>query len=267
MHISRRELLLGGLGLAGMSAIAKPTRSAVASNGTRFSAIAKTPSASLYVQDGLVALWDGIENAGWGAHNSRATTWKDLIGGLTIPIDNGVEPLSVGIAKFAQSSSLTHIHDTYSIFYTCKFPNVAHKSSCIMMLPTTGTAGSVGFYSWNSDIPLCGFRTTNFRTMVAAADWPSDDMFCGQLGACYRLSKEGDAQSLNFALYLNGEEIYRALGATSYGVTTNGRLYINGTSNAALTQDVYSIKWYSRALTAAEIAANYAVDKQRFNLP
>ena len=37
-------------------------------------------SARSYVNDGLIAMWDGIENAGWGQHNSSATTWKDLIG-------------------------------------------------------------------------------------------------------------------------------------------------------------------------------------------
>ena len=30
-----------------------------------------------YVQDGLLACWDGIENAGSGIHNSSATKWRD----------------------------------------------------------------------------------------------------------------------------------------------------------------------------------------------
>ena len=33
-----------------------------------------------YVQDGLIAMWDGIENAGWGTHDPNATVWKDLAG-------------------------------------------------------------------------------------------------------------------------------------------------------------------------------------------
>ena len=37
---------------------------------------------SRYVQDGLVAHWDGVENAGAGApHDASASTWKDLVGG------------------------------------------------------------------------------------------------------------------------------------------------------------------------------------------
>ena len=37
-------------------------------------------TAKNYVKSGLIALWDGIENAGWGVHNASATTWKDLVG-------------------------------------------------------------------------------------------------------------------------------------------------------------------------------------------
>ena len=36
--------------------------------------------ASAYVQEGLIAMWDAIENVDWGIHDSSATTWKDLIG-------------------------------------------------------------------------------------------------------------------------------------------------------------------------------------------
>ena len=34
-----------------------------------------------YVQNGLVAMWDGIENAGAGTHDAGATVWKDIVGG------------------------------------------------------------------------------------------------------------------------------------------------------------------------------------------
>lgn len=34
----------------------------------------------MYIQDGLTAIWDGIENAGWGLHNPNAMVWKELNG-------------------------------------------------------------------------------------------------------------------------------------------------------------------------------------------
>ena len=39
---------------------------------------AKLPTARDYVQDGLIAMWDGIENAGWGQHEDSPIVWKDL---------------------------------------------------------------------------------------------------------------------------------------------------------------------------------------------
>jgi hypothetical protein len=45
-------------------------------------AILPPPTARDYVQDGLIAMWDGIENAGWGTHDPNATEWKDLMGSL-----------------------------------------------------------------------------------------------------------------------------------------------------------------------------------------
>ena len=39
-----------------------------------------------YVQDGLVAQWDGIENAGRGIHNAVAAEWKDLVGDLDLAL-------------------------------------------------------------------------------------------------------------------------------------------------------------------------------------
>ena len=33
-----------------------------------------------YVQNGLIAHWDAIDNVGTGVHDASATTWKDLTG-------------------------------------------------------------------------------------------------------------------------------------------------------------------------------------------
>ena len=45
------------------------------------SALADDSSTSDYVQDGLVAHWDAIDNAGAGVHDGAATAWTDLKGG------------------------------------------------------------------------------------------------------------------------------------------------------------------------------------------
>lgn len=40
-------------------------------------------SAKSYVQDGLIAQWDGIENIGYGRHDGASIIWVDLIGNRT----------------------------------------------------------------------------------------------------------------------------------------------------------------------------------------
>ena len=37
-------------------------------------------SARDYIQNGLVAMWDGIENIGWGQHSDSASAWVNLMG-------------------------------------------------------------------------------------------------------------------------------------------------------------------------------------------
>ena len=39
-----------------------------------------------YVQRGLIAQWDGIDNAGTGVHDPNATVWKDLKGNLDMTL-------------------------------------------------------------------------------------------------------------------------------------------------------------------------------------
>ena len=79
---TRREFLISGAASVGaaLGAYSSPVRSVLGSQDG-INRPAGSPTAKDYIQDGLVAMWDGIENAGWGTHNSSATTWKDLLGG------------------------------------------------------------------------------------------------------------------------------------------------------------------------------------------
>lgn len=50
-----------------MSSAASPVRSNLGGDGEEYGDV-ETYTASDYVQEGLVAMWDGIENAGLGEH-------------------------------------------------------------------------------------------------------------------------------------------------------------------------------------------------------
>ena len=82
---NRREFLdKCGYGLAGIiaagNAPAAIVKSMLGTGGIKLVGAIEMPTAVDYIQDGLVALWDGIENEDWGIHNPNATVWKDLSG-------------------------------------------------------------------------------------------------------------------------------------------------------------------------------------------
>ena len=51
---------------------------------------ATTYTSASYVQNGLIAQWDGIDNQGTGTHDPTATTWKDLKGNNDLTIVDGL---------------------------------------------------------------------------------------------------------------------------------------------------------------------------------
>ena len=61
------------LAVCGLSAFASAT-------------MANAYTSASYVQDGLIAQWDGIDNAGTGVHNPGAKIWKDLAGNYDLTL-------------------------------------------------------------------------------------------------------------------------------------------------------------------------------------
>jgi hypothetical protein len=78
---------------------------------------------SSYVQSGLIAQWDGINNAGTGTHDPTATTWKDLKGSLDMTLTDKGSWTADGNALFcnngagAQGASATPAYKTIEIVY------------------------------------------------------------------------------------------------------------------------------------------------------
>ena len=241
--------------------------------GARNGAWAKSgggvPTASDYVQDGLIAMWDGIENAGLGVHDPSATIWKDLVGGYDVSnsysnmtwTDNGYSFGNI-VDNFFYRSSATEILDTvksklftmevvrssYSPITNAGFISLGGNSrrnimifdgksntiidiSCIFLGANTGSAG------------ITGSNLSFVRTFVG--DGSSILIYTNSTGGIS--GQFGKISNNDSQLYI---------GRISYTV---GNTVCNGIVN--------SIRFYSRALTAAEIAHNYEIDKARFNLP
>lgn len=218
-------------------------------------------TAKSYVQDGLVAMWDGIENAGWGIHDSNATMWKDLVGNNDLTL--------------VQSSSL-YFADTY--LYAS---NEQYAEGDISKIPANLN---------NVTLEACWNRVTGF---VDAEDSNNSygqaclDVHQGELwykcsltnGGWMNTPPIGIKRGVSFTQSMvcqyggSADTIFSFVNGTQISNTT---LYIAnpqinqtriGSAYQGPTSRHYCVRVYSRALTAEEIAANYAVDKVRFNLP
>jgi len=215
----------------------------------------RKPTAKSYVQDGLIAMWDGIENAGWGTHDANATTWKDLSG-------NGYDLTPHGNVSWQSNSAR---FDGASYFRRAAISGVA-VAECVFArrVPTGFFVVFQNNFSCliglnNNFIclaPTNGSNMTYYRnTYQPILDTMTHQLSCNYLS--WTMSKDGVEQTPVGTNANGAVGNYLQLGARVFNNAVGG--YFDG--------DLYTVRLYSRAPTAAEIAANYAVDKARFNLP
>ena len=223
----------------------------------------RTPTAKDYVQSGLIAMWDGIENAGWGVHDASATTWKDLIGSMNMIINHGswgdtsficdngntcgaynanpIDPITAEVLFRTKTS-----YDT-ATFQECHIIDFnAVKMLNVILNDTTQLGIGYSFYT-----------ATSPRRYVNTGH-----SFADVLSSVSINYKDND-------YYYNA--IAQTVGTQDATVGVPARLEINGRSSSFPSKcwdgEIYCIRLYSRALNADEIARNYAIDKARFNLP
>lgn len=263
MLVTRRQVLAGCMA-AGAEAMARPVHSCVGAKMLRMSEEDDWPvSAADYVQDGLVAMYDGIENAGWGVHDPNATVWQDLIGSFDLYRKNN--PIigqdfitsydgTSAVGYFANTAIPSWVYETHPMTMEVVFAldksisesafacgggclNIMVKSNRIYLVTTRQGK----YIPWQKD----GYRhTVSFA--VSNADWTSSSLLSAYLDG-------NNATMLNGLLYTFGANygVFACRMSTSY--------LFNGC-------EINCIRLYSRSLTAAEVAANYAIDKRRFGI-
>ena len=220
------------------------------------------PTARNYVQDGLVAMWDGIENAGWGVHDKNAKSWVDLVGGVKlVPYSTlrwlGDSPAFVAWMRntsifldttygFTIESCISKHSDGQLGLWQASSLAIGSTSSGYM---TTKALGAGPSSSWNGDGPTAIGR-----------EWGAAQSLARLTTRCY----SNDEVNMYFSLNAN-QSIYTL---PNYYPASGAHWFdIGGGAGSIEYSGVHCIRLYSRALTADEIAANYAIDKIRFNLP
>ena len=221
-----------------------------------------------YVQNGLIAMWDGIENAGWGVHDPNATVWKDLSGkGNDFTIEHGV------FTSDALDSEVNSMNDNVQAcavesaeIQTALRNNILTVEIVSQTLAMNNRRGLFGLTSKTSFITSAGMYYVSISGFPGWICWRGS----------YRLNVQNFSTKRTTSFVFSGttsefytDGLYKAKNTSGTGSNSVGSFGLNTVgTNGGKGRIIYnSVRLYSRAITAEEIAANYAVDTARFNLP
>ena len=217
------------------------------------------PWTNPYVTDGLVAMWDGEWNAGGGVHDATATTLAGVVGNATFSIpasgyswgdkwlssSNGGTATLSAQTPFIQAEIVASFRATGSVAIIIGGNSDSYTIGRSRWLALRGSS-QINFTAKGKYIPNISTNTIHAYYIV----WPSADYT--------------DNVDIS-ALWMDGQTMSPS-GSGMYGLGT-GRVGISPYTAYRFNGNLYCIRLYSRALTAAEVAANYAIDAARFNLP
>lgn len=224
--------------------------------GARTAAWAKSGyTAKSYVQDGLWLQFDAIENNGFGRHDSDLTFWKDNISGIVL---NQVNKKFHFTENTFEWTSVDRLMSNASELARANFSSTEQTLEIITTKasPVFTIMGVNGFDSWVSS--RIGANSDGAVPLIA--NDPGD-------GLTY-LAMTADGERMR--IFIDGVNV--ATGGVvknSYAKLSNSILVFNGNvvSSGVSSGNVCAIRHSTSCFTPEQIAANYAIDKARFNLP
>ena len=249
--------------------------------GARTGAWAKSGyTAKDYVQDGLVAMWDGEWNAGFGIHNPLASTIKDLIGTNDIILDptSQIRPNSFTVESEngCVTKNVVSPNDVVTI-------EIVATLTGSVMGSYGALPGFIGGLSWNNS-PFAQIRPTILDNNVTSwriidcytlkfiySDSDMDRIVLDDFGAFRSLSFSRDVLSETpiYDAYLDGEMKLTSRKSTpASGTLTTSKLSFiaNSVLGSYSKGEVKTIRVYNRRLTADEVKKNFLVDDVRFGI-
>ena len=224
---------------------------------------ASAATSGLYVQDGLIAHWDGLENAGVGVHDSGATVWKDLVGGREFALHNvTVDADRMTFAGAGTSYGNLSKTDTTATFTaardgTMEIVYASRNGAASQILLQAPAASGLTFSSWVSggSYYIIPFGGSSNKPIFAFSSGTATNSVSVRYTSGAPVSAVGNGTPLDSP-------------SNNYWGTTGDETII-GTRAAKngnhFPGSIYCIRLYDRKLTDAEIAANHVIDKIRFS--
>ena len=290
---TRRELITGGLAASLLPLISKsaPVKSMLGADKESFLGGPEIPTAEDYVQDGLIVMWDGIENAGLGIHDDEAAYWIPAVGdaSLKIPatsywtenalfIDRKVSRTSTNISNSDSFRMLTDAVNARSLTFQnvwtlyeygtsvgsglgeavrnvmgpgSVYGHLCARSATSVWLNANGSGN--GYY-WSSAKNIGDVGGTH--ALTATYTPYGARAICGLYHGSVPLIQDAVLPDQRVA----DENV-------SFANLRSSTWYIGAYSNLQNTVDeIHCYRIYNRPLSAEEIAYNYLIDKMRFGL-
>ena len=221
------------------------------------------PNASAYVTDGLLAHFDGVENVAYGdPHSGTATKWMDLTGnGYNWTLGsicswhdnalyfsgsgNGGSNAKSAVADWNVVRTMEMVYQPellQGVIFTSQINNALYSYILLGKISVTR--------NWGYPISLDGVPHHVAAVYIDNDLEPNTATFGGQM---YFDGKPVTAVTVG--------DMWNTGSATSIGNRRGG----GGTGGGSRSKgSLFALRFYNRQLSAAEIAANHAVDAIRF---
>ena len=232
-----------------------------------------------YVTNGLIAMWDGDDNQGTGAHDPSATTWVDLTGRHS-PMTFTAAPavganyydLSAGGGGTPAKDIAEALNDgKTTIEVVCNVQSLVNDSTLFACVDGTDTsthaAGNRIVWVRHTSgyaVACCEYKETSYHSLCNVDD---------QFGIVRSYVFEFNADDAPNASKIFVDGVYNKTVNSSEKKKGNAanawfslaqRVCAAGASAAISDIRIHCVRVYDRILTADEIAANHAQDVARF---
>ncbi len=245
------------------------------------------PTSADYIQHDLVAHYDGIDNAGTGAHDATATTWKNLVaGGANLEFkkddtltdenawattQNAYSFKGATYAEMTREFDLANTETNRGFVIEMAFSNVELASD------STAIYAVRSVESYTTDV--LGISMDGDKTICRWRDFP----FFGERDGSYLkenlgatkdkyitgfVKKGGDILTYGLLVGEDFVDIWKPISSdnmpTIHGTKWKFAGMGQGQTGRYLTADFHSIRFYNRALRTDEYQWNRMVDEARF---
>lgn len=209
-----------------------------------------------YVTEDMISMHDGEWNAGGGIHRDRITEWIPCVGNNVYRKGASATGTISAFSNYLRSDMTGGtgylLSGSESIPYTTQGWTI--ENTCRIVQLRKGVTICCGYWG-GGGVYLSRYLTywhTNYGSMAFKTDIDTSVAHTYSF-----VATNSQLKGYLDGVYIGVKNFIFANGSSTVG--------IQGQSNRGVLNS-HCLRLYNRALTAAEIAANYAIDKARFGL-